>query len=175
MSAAGPQAVGASRSLGSRQSPGSDLHTCAKPTKEIFTEFQRSLRSLLRLWLRCPFFQRIALRLFGKKGNAHCIRSCACGYAVRFFNESPCGSSEKRQENTLSALLRSSNMCEKKSKISSCALFYSLSGQQGFPLLTVRHVACKYIVTVEFSGLFSEKPTLALGSFASGHCTGCLW
>ena len=50
------------------------------------TRTQRSLCSLLRLRLRCPFFQRIALQLFGKKGAGplrprECpvdIRSAAC-------------------------------------------------------------------------------------------------
>ena len=44
---------------------------------------QHSLRSFLRLCLRCPFCLADRLRLSGQKGNTHCVRSYACGYAVQ--------------------------------------------------------------------------------------------
>ena len=54
---------------------------------------QHSLRSFLRLCLRCPFCLADRLRLSGQKGNTHCVRSFACGYAVLFSERITYGSS----------------------------------------------------------------------------------
>ena len=84
------------RSLTLTPVPAATLGGLSQRTCELWKVPCESSPASAGLELTAPFLRAAHLRFAGQKGNTHCVRSCACGYAVRSVKRRTCGLPDRK-------------------------------------------------------------------------------